>query len=86
MDKNIVIIGACGVGKSMLSRALMTLQLRNAVVTVADISDVKPEHGEITGAWLDELMPPKLEDEESSHFSPRRNKSDRKRNRANRWR
>ncbi len=42
MDKNIVIIGACGVGKSMLSRALMTLQLRNAVVTVADINDIKP--------------------------------------------
>lgn len=85
MDRNIVIIGACGVGKSMLRRALMELQLRNTVVTVADINDIEPERGEITGVWLDELAPPKPEDSEIKYM-PRRNKSDRKRNRANRWR
>ncbi|MCG9964605.1 hypothetical protein [Shewanella cutis] len=86
MDENIVIIGPIGVGKSMLSRALMTLQLRNAVVTVADISDIKPEHGEITGVFLgDPVQPYKPYVMVDDRFKSR-NKSDRKRNRANRWR
>ncbi|MCH7421287.1 hypothetical protein [Shewanella sp. MM_2022_3] len=86
MDKQIILIGG-GVGKSMLGRALMALRLRSGVVTVADINDIEPENN---WAQVQDGLPIKIPEflNESMSMQPifRRNKSDRKRNRANRWR
>ncbi|MEJ6520315.1 hypothetical protein PQI64_11220 [Shewanella bicestrii] len=130
MDRQIMIIGSIGVGKSMLRRALMELELRQ-LVTVVDVDEVEPERGEITGAWIDELVSDGKVDESVGKITvkdglpneiaalirrtefngcslianrnqykdlrhglethkvtggKRRNKSERKRNRANSWR
>lgn len=98
MDKQIMIIGPIGVGKSMLRRALMALELRMRV-TAVDVDNVEHKQGEINAVWLDELAPNKKQAVVIRGFEPlyeahvmvddrfkRRNKSDRKRNRANRWR
>lgn len=90
MDKQIILIGGGGVGKSMLRRALMALQLRQ-LLTVVDVDELKHKQTEINAVFLDDLVPPKRQVIQKAGYRDfsdiqRRNKSDRKRNRANRWR
>lgn len=58
MIQTIVFIGGDGLGKSMLGRALMALQLRQ-LVTVVDVDELKHKQTEINAVFLDYLVPPK---------------------------
>ncbi|SUI65677.1 hypothetical protein [Shewanella baltica] len=84
MSQTIVFIGGDGVGKSMLGRVLMQAQLSHTVVTVEQDRRMHVD-GDVSfsvGISLQECF------KDPAEMLPinRRNKSDRKRNRANRWR
>lgn len=82
MDKRIILIGCVGVGKSTLRKALMQMLLCQPVVIVDN--DSIPDKS--LAVFLDDMPPlyePNVMADDRLH---RRNKSDRKRNRANRWR
>lgn len=84
MSKTVVLIGGDGVGKSTLVRALMQLSLNHTVVTVEQNRRMHVD-GDVSfsvGISLPECF---KEPAEIGQIS-RRNKSDRKRNRADRWR
>ncbi len=84
MTKTVVLIGGDGVGKSMLGRALMQLELSHKVVILHQ-DRVMQVDGDVSCSMEIALPDCLKEPAEIRHLS-RRNKSDRKRNRANRWR
>lgn len=84
MSQTIVFIGGEGVGKSMLGRVLMQVQLSNTVVTLEQDRRITVD-GDVSCSVVISLPECFKEPAEMRHIS-RRNKSDRKRNRANRWR
>jgi len=83
MSQTIVLIGGDGVGKSMLGRALMELELSHKVV-IAEPDRVMQVDGNFSCSVEISLPDCLKEPAEIRHLS-RRNKSDRKRNRADRW-
>lgn len=84
MTKTVVLIGGDGVGKSMLGRALMQLELSHKVV-ILNQDRVMQVDGDFSCSVEISLPDCLKEPAEIRHLS-RSNKSDRKRNRANRWR
>lgn len=84
MIQTIVFIGGDGVGKSMLGRALMQLSLNYTVVTLRQ-DRVMQVDGDVSCS-VEITLPDCLKEPAEIRHLSRRNKSDRKRNRANRWR
>ncbi len=84
MTKTVVLIGGDGVGKSMLGRALMQLSLNNTVVTVEQDRRIDVD-GDVSFS-VGISLPDCLKEPADIRYISRRNKSDRKRNRAERWR
>lgn len=84
MTKTVVLIGGDGVGKSMLGRALMVLELSHKVV-IAEPDRVMQVDGDVFCS-VEIALPDCLKEPAEIRHLSRRNKSDRKRNRANRWR
>lgn len=88
MTKTVVLIGGDGVGKSMLVRALMELNLKLELshkVVIEEPDRVMQVDGDVSCSMEIALPDCLKEPAEIRHLS-RRNKSDRKRNRADRWR
>lgn len=84
MSQTIVFIGGDGVGKSMLGRVLMQVQLSNTVVTLEQDRRITVD-GDVSCSVVISLPECFKEPAEMLPIN-RRNKSDRKRNRADRWR
>lgn len=84
MTKTVVLIGGDGVGKSMLVRALMELDLSHKVV-IAESDRVTHVDGDVSCS-MEIALPDCLKEPAEIRHLIRRNKSDRKRNRADRWR
>lgn len=84
MSQTIVFIGGDGVGKSMLGRVLMQVQLSNTVVTVEQDRRMHVD-GDVSFS-VGISLPECFKEPAEMHGIYRRNKSDRKRNRAIRWR
>ncbi|MEL4247781.1 hypothetical protein [Shewanella xiamenensis] len=84
MTKTVVLIGGNGVGKSMLGRALMQLSLNYTVVTLRQYRVMQVD-GDVSCS-VEIALPDCLKEPAEIRHLSRRNKSDRKRNRADRWR
>lgn len=88
MSKTVVLIGGNGVGKSMLGRALMELNLKldlSHKVVIAESDRVTKVDGDVCCS-VEIALPDCLKEPAEIRHLSRRNKSDRKRNRADRWR
>lgn len=84
MSQTVVFIGGDGVGKSMLGRVLMQVQLSHTVVTVEQNRRMHVD-GDVSFS-VGISLPDCFKDPAEMRHISRRNKSDRKRNRADRWR
>jgi ABC-type oligopeptide transport system ATPase subunit len=84
MIQTIVFIGGDGVGKSMLGRVLMELELSHKVL-IAEPDRVMQVDGDVSCS-VEIALPDCLKEPDEIRHLSRRNKSDRKRNRADRWR
>lgn len=84
MSQTVVFIGGDGVGKSMLGRVLMQVQLSHTVVMVEQDRRMHVD-GDVSFS-VGISLPDCFKEPAEMHPINRRNKSDRKRNRANRWR
>lgn len=88
MSQTIVFVGGDGVGKSMLRMALMELDLKLELsykVVIAEPDRVTHVDGDVSCS-VKISLPDCFKEPAEMHPINRRNKSDRKRNRANRWR
>lgn len=84
MTKTVVLIGGDSVGKSMLGRALMALELSHKVVILHQ-DRIMQVDGDVSCS-MEIALPDCLKEPADIRYINRRNKSDRKRNRAERWR
>lgn len=82
MNEKVVLIGYDG--NPLLGLALMKLQLNNTVMTLNDDRMIEVD-GDIY-IEVELSLPERLKEPAEIRHLSRRNKSERKRNRANRWR